>query len=194
MINIPELFKGDENFWKLNSNYKMIFDSFYQKDKSKDKEKSSKIMWALYFRLHPDSAYYNLPDKEAIIIEKFLKEKGFKWSDYDDIEIMFKDTILTQAERSLYEWNEFMKKRDKYLKNTDYYFDQYLTDENGDTVYSKTGKPVLVKGTADQLDKALMATPKIFMDYGVILKELKEDKIKKGKGNKPLSSSDANRI
>lgn len=194
MIKIPELFKGTENFWKINSEYVIVFEDFYNKDKSKDKEKSSKIMWALYFKLHPDSVFYNLPDKDNVIIERFLKEPKFKWKQYEDIEIEFKNTILTQAERSLYEWDEFMKKRDKYLKNTEYYFDQYKIDENGDNIFSKTGNPVLVKGTAEQLDKALTTTPKIFMDYGKIRKELQEEKLKRGKGNKPLSASDANLI
>ena len=87
MIKIPEPFKN-ENFWKINSEYMMIFEDFYNKDKSKDKEKSSKIMWAMYFKLHPDSVFYNLPDKDNTIVEKFLKEPKFKWKDYEDIEIV----------------------------------------------------------------------------------------------------------
>jgi hypothetical protein len=151
-------------------------------------------MWALYYKVHPDSPFYNLPDKDNVIITKFLKEPKFKWKDYEDVEIEFKNTILTQAERSLYEWDEFMKKRDKYLKNTEYYFDQYKVDENGDNIFSKTGNPVLVKGTNDALDKAMTTSPRLFMDYGKIRKELQEEKLKRGKGNKPLSASDANLI
>jgi len=194
MINVPQMLKGDENFWKMNPEFTIIFDNLYNKDKSKDKADSSKVMWAMYYRLHPESNFYNLPDKDMIIVTKFLKNPKFKWEDYDEVEVLFKNTILTQAERSLYEWNQFMMKRDKYLKNTEYYFDEYKTDENGDNVYSKTGNPILLKGTASQLDVALAATPKMFMDYGKIMKELKEERIKKGKGNKPLSASDAGRI
>ena len=194
MIKAPEIFKGNEDFWEYNSQYIFVFEDFYKKDKSKKKEESSKIMWAMYHKLHPDSVFYNMQNKDMEIASKFLKNPKFKWSKYEDIEIVFKDTILTQAERSLYEWNEFMRKRDKYLKNTDYYFDEYKTDENGDNVFSKTGNPILIKGTADQLDKALTTTPKIFLDYEKIQKKLTEEKLKRGKGNKPLSASDANRI
>ena len=194
MINAPQMIKGDENFWELNPEFKIIFDIFYSSDKSKGKEESSKIMWAMYFKLHPDSNFYNLPDKDDIIKNKFLKRPDFKWETYEDVELMFINAVLTQAERSLYEWNEFMKKRDKYLKNTEYYFDTYMTDNNGDNVLSKTGKFITLKGTAQQLDLALSVTPKLFLDYGKIMKELKEERIKKGKGNKPLSASDSDRI
>jgi len=194
MIQAPEIFKGNENFWKMNPDYIMIFDDFYNNDTSKNKTVSSSIMWAFYLKVHPSSVFYNLPDKEQMIKDKYLKQPKFNWNDYEDIEILFKDTILTQAERSLYEWNEFMKKRDKYLKNTEYYFDEYKTNKEGNNVYSKTGLPVLVKGTAEQLDKALGTTPKLFMDYGKIKKELTEETLKTGKGKKPLSASDANRI
>lgn len=193
-MKVPELFKGDENFWILNPEYKSLFDDLYKKDKSPLKNKSSKIMWAFYFKLNPESVYYNLPNKEELINSKIIKDEDFSWKKYENEEILFKNTILTQAERSLYEWNELMKKRDKYLKNTDYYFDEYKTDDDGNNVYSKTGLPIIVRGTAEQLDKAFSVTPKMYSDYNKILKELTEEKDKRGRGNKPISSSDANRI
>lgn len=194
MIKAPELFKGTENFWEYNPDYKIVFDTLYNKDKSKNKEESSKIMWAMYHKMHQDSVFYNMKDKELEISTKFLKNPKFDWKKHEDVEIVFKDTILTQAERSLYEWNELMRKRDKYLKNKEYYFDEYATDENGDNIITKSGNFVTVKGTAEQLDKAQQVTIKYFNEYTKILKELTEEKLKRGRGNKPLSASDANRI
>lgn len=194
MIKVPEIFKGNENFWEFNSEYVFILDKFYKSDKTKNKAKSSKIMWAFYHKLHPDSAYYNLKNKEQTIKEKWLKDKNFDWKKYEDVELTFKDSILTEAEKSLYDWNELMKKRNLYLKNQEYYFDEYKTDENGDNILSKTGQPVLRKGTAKQLDDAHTTTIKYYADYSKIMKELKQDKLKRGKAGKPLSASDANRI
>lgn len=194
MINVPNPLTGKEDFWKLNPGFIDLFEQLYNQDKSKDKSKSSKIMWAFYHKVHPDSMYYNLPGKDELIKVKFLKEPEFVWANYEDEELMFIDAVLTQAERSLYEWNSLMKKRDKYLKNMDYYFDEYATDENGDNITSKTGRLVTLKGTADQIDKAQAVTIKYFNEYTKIRKDLKEDKIKKGKGNKPLSATDANEI
>jgi len=181
MINIPEPFKGTENFWELNSQYIMVFDTFYNKDKSKDKTKSSNIMWAFSFKLHPDSVFYNLPAKEDVIRDKFLKDPKFKWNAYSKEESLFHSTILTEATRALVGWDETMKKRRVFLNKQEFTLDEY-----------KEGK--LVKGAADQLDKMLANTAKLYQDYSKIQKDLKEEKLKKGKGNKPLSSSDANRI
>ena len=148
----------------------------------------------MYLKLHPESSFYNMSNKEEFIKTKFVKDDKFDWTKYEDIELLFRDTILTQAEKSLFEWNELMHKRDKYLKSKDYYFDEYATDENGDNIITKTGNFVTIKGTAEQLDKAQQVTIKYFNEYTKILKELNEEKLKRGKGNKPLSSSDANRI
>ena len=196
MINVPSPWRNDASiiFWELNPEYILIFEEFHKKDKSKGKLQSSTVMWAMYLKLHPDSSFYNMGNKEEFIKEKFVKDDKFNWDKYEDIEYTFKESVLTQAEKSLYEWNELMRKRDTYLKNQDYYFDEYATDENGDNVLSKTGRFITVKGTADQLDKAQQVTIKYFSEYTKILKELNEEKLKRGKGNKPLSSSDANII
>lgn len=196
MIQVPNPWRNDASisFWELNPEYILIFEDFHKKDRSKGKLKSSTVMWAMYLKLHPESSFYNMSNKEEFIKEKFVKDDKFEWDKYEDIEVVFKDSVLTQAEKSLYDWNELMRKRDKYLKNKDYYFDEYAVDENGDNIVTKTGNLVTVKGTAEQLDKAQQVTIKYFNEYSKILKELQEEKLKRGKGNKPLSSSDANRI
>lgn len=182
MINKPEGDIRKSNFWELNPNYTILFEDFYNDDKSKDKSKSSVIMWGLYLVLHPDSDFYNLPDKRGLVKTKFIKDKKFDWDDIDEIEHLFKQTALSQAERSLYEWNEYMRKRDDYLKKQEYYFDYY--DDSGK----------LIKGTAEQLDKAYSVTPKMYADYEKIQKGLKEEEYKTGKGNKIKSLTDAKEI
>jgi len=196
MIQVPNPWRNDASisFWELNPEYILIFEDFHKKDRSKGKLFSSTVMWAMYLKLHPESSFYNMSNKEEFIKIKFVKDDKFDWTKYVDIELLFRDTILSQAEKSLFEWNELMHKRDKYLKSKDYYFDEYATDENGDNIITKTGNLVTIKGTAEQLDKAQQVTIKYFNEYTKILKELNEEKLKRGKGNKPLSSSDANRI
>jgi hypothetical protein len=87
-----------------------------------------------------------------------------------------------------------MLKRDKYLKNQDYYFDQYAVDKNGNNILSKTGQEVTVKGTAEQLDRAFGVTPKMYSDFFKIKKDIEEEDIKRGKGNKPKSISETNEV
>ena len=182
MINKPEGDIREVNFWELNPNFKILFDDLYSKDKSKDKVESSKIMWSLYLVLHPSSDFYNLPDKRTLVVEKFLKVNKFKWEDYKKEEDLFKDIGLTQAQRSLFDWNELMKGRMDYLKSQKYYFD-YVDDK---------GK--FIKGTAEQLDRAFSATPKMYADYDKIVKSMQEEEYQLGKGNKILSLTDAGEI
>lgn len=182
MINKPEGDIRDINFWVLNPNFIMIFDDLYNKDKSKNKIESSRIMWSLYLVMHPSSDFYNLPDKRNLVVDKFLKLPKFKWDDYKKEEELFKDVGLTQAQRSLYDWNELMKQRMDYLKSQTYFFD-YI---------DKQGK--LVKGTAEQLDRAFSATPKMYADYDKIVKSMQEEEYQTGRGNKIMSLTDAGEI
>ena len=137
---------------------------------------------------------YNLPNKWELASRDIIKDKDFNWDKVEDIVELFKQSCMSQAERSLLAWEELMKKRDKYLKSKEYYFDEYLLDDNGDNVVSKTGRFITVKGTADQLDSAFSTTPKMYSDFYKIKKEIEEDEIKRGKGNKPVSLTDANEL
>ena len=195
---IVELYYKGNNFWDINPEFRIldVFNNFYTKDKSKNKEHSSNIMWALAFCVRRESPMYNLPDKWELSAKDIVKDPKFKWSDYEDLVALFKSTYLTQAERSLLAWDELMSKRDKYLKEQDYYFDKYMIDEEtGDNVRSSTGRLVIVKGTAEQLDKAFAVTPKMYHDFSKIKLAIEEDEImKKGKGDKMLSLGDTGQI
>jgi hypothetical protein len=152
-------------------------------------------MWAIIFCLRRESPMYNLPNKWELSASDIIKDKKFDWDKHENLISAFKQISLTQAERSLLSWEELMAKRDKYLKLQDYYFDKYLINEKtGDNVVSRTGQFVTVRGTADQLDKAFSATPKMYADFEKIRKALIEDDIKRGKANKPISLSDSGEI
>lgn len=181
-MKIPDIIKDDDNFWEYNPQYKYILSDFYNKDKSKDKNKSSKIMWGIYFRVHPKSDFYRLPDKDTVIVTKWLKQPKFKWSSVENEEAIFIQSTLTQAEKSLIAWDDTMKKRDTFIHDQNFTLDEY--DERGK----------VIKGTADQLDKMLANTSKLYGEYFKITKELSNDEIKRGKGKKPMSMSDADEI
>lgn len=188
-------YNGRENFWECFPQFLAIeeFREFRAKDKSSKKEFSSNIMWAIGFCIRRESVMYNLPNKWELAAKDIVK-KEINWEDYDVIVNLFKNVSLTQAERSLIAWEELMLKRDKYLKNQDYYFDQYAVDKNGNNILSKTGQEVTVKGTAEQLDRAFGVTPKMYSDFFKIKKDIEEEDIKRGKGNKPKSISETNEV
>ena len=192
---IGKYYKGN-NFWESNPEFRILeaFDEFYRKDNSKKKEYSSNMMWGIAFCLRKESPMYNLPDKWVLAAKDIVGDPKLSWDDYLHLISLFQQSYMSQAERSLYAWEELMSKRDKYLKNREYYFDEYMVDEGGDNVKSRTGQFITIKGTAEQLDKAFSATPKMYSDFVKIKKEIEDDDIKRGRGNKPKSVSDTNEI
>jgi len=168
---------ASQNFWKLYPELTLApkLDKFYKKDTSKNKNKSSHIMWAIHFCESLDSKYYNLPDKYKTITGTFLKDITVDWKQLDDIIEVYKEVVLSDAERGLSLWNETMRLRSRSLKEMyQDAFDGKDTDE-------------LVK-----LDKMLSTTSKMFDDYKKIKQDYEAEKlIKKGSGNQSMSDSDA---
>lgn len=165
----------DNNFWTFNAELIILeeFNKFYDEDKSKNKEDSSKIMWAVHYAFHPESKFFNLPNKLDILAKDFLKKPSFKWNSIQNIIDTFKSLVLTDVERALVTWNEIMLMRDSSLK------DMYMGAINSKDTDE------LVK-----LDKMLSNTPKMFEDYKKIKKDYDEEKVtKKGKSIASLSDS-----
>jgi len=179
---ILDNFKEEHNFWEYNPQYKIIFKDIYSADRSKDKDKTSRLMWGTLLLIHPRSEFYNLPDKDIIIARDFIKDKSFKWPDYQHIVDRMEEAILTQAEKSLVSWDRTLKKRDEFIH------DQEFTLDN----YNEEGR--LQKGTADQLDKMLANTNKLYQEYFKILKELKNEEESRSRGNRIKSLSDSGEI
>jgi len=165
----------ENNYWEVNSELLIIkeFQSYYSKDKSKNKTESSIVMWGLYYCYHPESKFYNLPNKFDIIENNFIKNPKFKWDSVKDIVIIFKNLVLSDAERALGNWGEIMSMRDTSIKEL---YRKALEDSDTDE---------LVK-----IDKMLANTPKMFEDYKKIKKDYEEEKtLKKGKRNLSLSDT-----
>lgn len=166
----------ENNFWTENLEISMIkeFDDLYSADTSKNKEKSSKIMWAIYFAYNPNSKLYNLPDKLKVIARDHLKDPKFKWSSVAKQVEVYKELVLTDAERALLKWNEIMIMRDQTIKDL---YKSAIADRDVDT---------LVK-----IDKMMTTTPKMFEDYKKVKKDFEEEKTtKKGKKINSLSEED----
>jgi hypothetical protein len=167
----------DNNFWKDNSDLLLVeeFGQLYQKDKSKNKEESSKIMKAIYYVLHPESVYYNSPTKYEIISKSFLKDPKFNWDSIQSIVLAFKEFVLSDVQKALINWGEIMVMRDTTLK-------KLYKDALAVSVHDVDTK------TLKDLDSMLTATPKMFEDYKKIKKEYEEELVKKkGKKNRSLS-------
>ena len=166
----------ENNFWELYPEL-IIIDELYQiyhKDKSKKKEDSSKIMWAIYFAFHPESKFINLPNKLDVLAKDYLKDPKFNWDNIKKQIEIYKNLVLSDAERALINWGEIMNMRDSSIKEL---YTNAL--QNGDI-------DELVK-----IDKMLANTPKMFDDYKKVKKDYEEEKVtKRGKKINSLSDDD----
>ncbi len=195
MKNVCDGYSPKNNFWDFNQQLMEVpvFKKLYKTDRSNGKKQSSDLMWAIALINHPKSDLYHIVGKIEKLSESMLgiSAKGVDafWADKAELVDEFVNASTTQAERSLADWCEYMKKRDIYLKNTRYYFDEYKTDSDGNNILSKTGQEVLLKGTAEQLDKAWLASKAMWADYDKIIKAVSEEE--SVEGTKKIKSSTA---
>ena len=165
----------DFSFWDTFPELVMLdsFNELHYKDTSKNKQESSRKMWAIYYAYNPDSKFFNLPNKLQVLAKDFLKDDKFNWDSLRDQVFTYKELVLTPAERGLVNWTEIMNVRDESLKN------MYK-----DAIVEKNLKELV------ELDKMLANTAKLFQDYKKIKQEYDEDKVtRKGKSIASLSDS-----
>lgn len=118
------------NFWKLNPQSKVVFNNLYTKDKSKDKEVSSSIMWAIamYSDNSKSNMYRNLSsdDRKNIIAEDYLKNPKFEWDKYKDEIDKYKKLNLSKNQRNLLDIEDKLEQRNQIFKDELYTFDNAL--------------------------------------------------------------------
>ena len=196
-MSLITTFNTDENFWILNPQFKNIqpFKGLHNSDKSRGKGTSSKIMWLVsqIADSSPTNVFKNMiyEEKVALLSLDFMEDGNF----FDEnIELLqplidtYEKFHTTAALKAMREWNEKMLERSEFIKETRYTMDSYDMDE-------RTGKPILVKGTAKQLDDMMKANKQIYDMYHIILKSLaEEDENTQVKGGQHLSLSDTGEI
>jgi hypothetical protein len=173
MISIAKAWVPQENYWTLHPMAQTFgaFKKFYSKDKSKKKEESSKIMWAIATLVdpHEDNLLRNQSEQErkTLIAVDYLEDPDFNWDHPEILELreFYFNNCLTIAEKELLRYEEKLVQRGDFIAKTTYTMDDY--DE-------RTGK--VIKGTADQLDKMMLNSGKIFDQIeGIKEKLLKEE-------------------
>lgn len=136
-------FEINANFWRLNPQLIIPeeFNKLYEADKSKGKESSSKLMWAVFLYCDSESKFFNLSlqDRKDIIAKDYLKNPKFKWKTLEPAIKMCEKLILTPAQRQLIDWARLMNEKNEYMKTLKY---------NGNT--------------ADEIEKRLLSNGKLF--------------------------------
>lgn len=150
------------NFWEVHPQIKFLgeFKKLYDSDKSKKKEKSSAIMWAIFLVYDPDSELFNFELKEKIkLVSRDFLDFPFKEEDYKNVIDAYISTKLTPARRQLYVWNRKLDEKTAYLETLTY------------------------EDNADQIEKLLSTNDKLFKDYESILKRIEQESSGKVQGD-----------
>lgn len=170
-------FNTDNNFWEENKNLRIpeVFAFFYKEDKSKKKEDSSKIMWAIALVYDFDSEFFKLPliDRILLVQNDFLKQPGeLLKKEYKELIESYIKLSDTPARRQLRIWNEKMDEKSSFISKTKYKED-----------------------TWEMLDKMILNNKAMFAEYSRIMREISEEGSETSiKGDKELSLSDSEEI
>ena len=170
-----------ENFWevhpmlKYRSPFVEIFNAF------EDREESSKRAWAVCLFTDTSSDFRNMEEKiRANEIETyFLKEKGALSEEIMKFAIKaYPEAVLSENQQYLKIWGDKIRERAKFISDAEYTLDEYDTNDQGRTI--------LVKGSADQLDKMLVNSPKILETFDKYSDKVKAEagkgRVKGGRG------------
>lgn len=177
-MKLVERINVDENFWILNPEVKYFspFTQLFDEDLSKNKEKSSKIMWAIFLFTDPASKFNRLAaeDKEVEIKNNYLKDEDFTFEE-DTVKLYveaYKNLLLSKAQREFLNWERKIEERNKFLAGLTYDVD-----------------------TFDTLDKMLVNSSKIWEQYQKIKAQMEEEDSKSQlKGGRKESKSERGEI
>lgn len=174
MRSIAKIWNPLENYWELHPIVTTIpeFNKFYKEDKSKNKEESSRKMWAIAFYVdqNDDNPWRNIIDEDKIklIEEDYMKGYKFKLSD-PKIQLLIEaylNNCMSIPEKELYILIKKLQERSEFIKNTPYSLDYFEETDKG---FKK------IKGTAEQLDKMITGTYNIYKQIDQITKNIQED-------------------
>lgn len=176
LINLD--IRNPTNFWVLKTNTQFLLlpaiSKLHKSDKSKDKVKSSNIMWAIALLVErEENVFSELPTEERVKIigSDFIGDKSFTFENLGPEVDEYTSIRLSQAERSLASWRDKLNERDKFIS------EQKYTEE-----------------TYEMLDKLMGITDKLFKQYYTIEKEVLKEKAIKDVGDRTPSLLDEGKL
>lgn len=179
-------FNEEVSFWEANPQFKVTppFKDLYDKDRTKKKNKSSTIMWAISYLKDPKSIMANAPqeDREKSLNEGLLKGKDIDIRAYQHLIDAYEEVCLTPMERSLEKFYDKLRERDEFLNRQNYTLEP---------ISEKSQKTI-----AEQLDTMMGNTHKLYKQYKDIKEDLEKENAahEQGKGGSKPSESDQGEI
>lgn len=168
----PIIYRYNTNFWQVNEHLLILktYKDFFEGDKSKDKEQSSDIMWAIHFCYDYESQYATLPPKaRRQLIEKEHINPKYSDDPANETTSFFEENKqLLQPLINLYmelqkdskrayleQWRITVEKRKEFLENAEYDI-----------------------STLEKLDKAIMSSSKILEQEEELIAIAEKEKLR----------------
>ena len=183
-----ENFNTTENFWDVHPALAAAgpFKEIHRKDKSRGKDRSSKLAWCVKLIWNRKSEFYNLPEVGAdnkidLVFEDVYGEAKYYKSNKESVEELrsfYISSTTSAAARTLLGIEEKLKERDAFLRVTKY--------DMGDL-----GERGWIGGTVDTLDKMMANTEKLYSLYDKARQvvEQEEQTIAMGGGQESLTDT-----
>lgn len=163
MKKLVNSFDVDENFWEVNTQFKLAlgFKKLFKEDRSRGKKDSSRIMWFVSLVYDRGSIFFNVPFDEKVeaISEDYMNDSNYYIKNRELIDEISKEYILlttTSIDRHLNQWEESLNDRTRFLSTVRYSLENF-----------------------DDLDKMAANTTKVFETF----KKIKEDQVKEASGS-----------
>lgn len=173
------LFNIEENFWKLNPQLKYMppFRSLYQLDNGE--EHSSKTAWCIWLLQDPsyeNKVYRQPPETQNETLHYYYPKFDIDSEIVQEIMAHYDELALSSIARSFKKEDLSMAQRSEFLGTTAYTLDYPMTDEEtGAVVTDAKGNPIIVKGTAVQLDTIRKNSTIIYKQYKEIANMFEEE-------------------
>lgn len=178
-VKIKPPFDIRKNFWEENFQVSLIepFKDVYDNDKSKNKEASSRTLWCIWLSEDPsyDNKIYRLPiDQKKSAILAYNPDFDFKDPIIAKCLLEYNGHCLSPAAKAFKTEEASLSKRAEFIDNAQYTFPEALKDKNGAIVYA-SGKPIMMPGTAREIDSMRKLTLDIHKKYEQVRKMFEEE-------------------
>lgn len=168
-----------KDFWENNFQVSLIepFKGLYDRDKSKDKSKSSKEMYCIFLFCDPsyENKIYRLQiDQKKSAILAYYPDFNFNDPLIAECLLAYPEHCLTPAAKAFRIEEESLVKRTKFIDEAEYTFPEVVKDKNGAIVYV-AGRPMQTPGTAKDIDAMRKLTLDIYKKYDQVRKMFEEE-------------------
>jgi len=148
--------KNVSKFWEVNPEFMHAepYRTFYKS--SREKTRTSKIMWAIFLLCDISSPKIRLrkDEREEDIKLYYLEDEKFDFNKYEELIQQYPKVVLTKIQRELKTWQDKIEERNKFIEKQTYN-----------------------ERTFEMLDKMLKESKAIWEAFGKIYKEYQTENI-----------------